>query len=92
MGKQIHHSGSAVPSVQPVFDTNKVVLDGAQKLLQEGKIHVLKHVEHECCLFMCIFEVRCFGSGGAFRDDKRCSGIGRGHDQFCQEGRVDRGR
>ena len=36
------------PQGQPVKDMEKVVCDGAQKLLTEGAFHVLKHVELDC--------------------------------------------
>ena len=40
---------------------------------------------------MNVADGRCFGSSGTFRDDRRLSGIWRGHDQCRQEGCVDGG-
>ena len=74
--------------MRPVLEPDKVVLNGAQKFLLKGAVHVLKHFERKCCRVMSLSEGRCFGSGGACQDDGHCSGIGRGHDRYCQEGPV----
>ena len=89
VGKQIQSDGSAIPSVRPMLDPEKVVLGGAHKLLPEGAVHVLKHVERKCCRIVCISDGRCFGSGGACWNDRRCYRIGRGHNPCCQESRVE---
>ena len=91
VGKQIQRARSAIPSVWPVLYPYKVFLDGSHKFFPKGTIHVLKGVEGECCRVVMISDVHCFESGGACQDDGRCSGIGRGHNPCCQEGRIDGG-
>ena len=86
VGEHIQSSGSAVSQVQPVEDTDEVFLDGAQKLLAEGAVHVLEHVEGNRCCVVGISYARRFQSGGACRDAGRWSIIGWVHGQCRQEG------
>ena len=48
VGDQIQRTGSAVSQVLPVQYTKEVVFDGAQKLLEEGVVHVLEVFERNC--------------------------------------------
>ena len=75
----------------PIEDMDEVVFDGAHKLLTEGVVHLLKHVERDCFRVVSVAEGCCFESSGTCQDDKRCSGIGRGHDLCCQECCIDSG-
>ena len=77
--------------VRPVFNLHEVVLDGAQKLLTKGAVNVPKVLECKRGCVVSIADGRCFGSGGACRDDGHCSRIRRGHKPCCREGRVDGG-
>ena len=89
--EKIQAPGSALPLVWPVFDPHKVVLDGAQKLLNKGAVYVLKGVERQCGRVVSVADGRCFRSSGACRYDGRCSGIGRGGYLCCREGCKDGG-
>ena len=91
MGKQIQHDGYAIPSVRPVFYPFEVFLDGAQKFLPKGAVYIPKCIESKRCRVVGIADRRCFGSGGACRDDGHRSGIGRGYDPCCREVCVDGG-
>ena len=44
VGNKIQRARSSVTSVRPVFDTDKVVINGAHNLFPEGAVHVMKHV------------------------------------------------
>ena len=80
VGKKIQCAKSDIPLVQPVFYLYEVVLEGSQKFLPKGKLYVLKCVESQRGGVVGVANGRCFGSGGACRDDRRHYGIGRGHD------------
>ena len=80
MGEQIQRSGSTVDQVRPLKESEKILLGGYQKLLSEGAVYVLKHVEVDRCRIVVVLDGCQFWSGGAFRDDGRCSEIGQGHD------------
>ena len=88
VGKHIKCGGSTVSNVRPVEDTNEFVLGGAHKLLAEGAVHILKHVEGDRCRAVCVSDGRCLRSGGVCRDYGRCARIGWGHDGYHQEGRI----
>ena len=79
VGEQIQHTEYAVAQVWRVEDMDKVFFGGAYKLLSEGAVHILEGVE---CNFRCVVRILegcCFRSGGAYRDDGLCSGIGLSH-------------
>ena len=84
VGKKIKRAESAIPLVKPVFYLYKVVPEGSQKFLPKGELYVSKCVESQRGRVVGVADRRCFGSGGACRDDMRHSGIGRGHDPCCQ--------
>ena len=66
--------------MRPVFHPHQVVLDGAKKLLTKDVVDVPKGVERKRGRILSVADGRCFGSGDAFRDGRRRSGIGRGND------------
>ena len=80
MGQQIQRTGSAVPAVRLVEESEERVVDGADKLLAQGAVDVREGVEGERLLVVCISDGCCFGAGRAGRDDGRCTGIERGED------------
>ena len=91
VGKQIQSDGSAIPLVRPVFYPNEVVLDGAHKLLTKVVVYIPKGVESKRGRVVSIADGRYFGSDSACREDRRCSGIGRGHGPCFREGCIDGG-
>ena len=56
VGDHIQRAGSNVTQVWPVEDMDRFFFDGAQKLLTEGEVHVLKHVERDCCCIVSVLE------------------------------------
>ena len=63
-----------------VLDAHKGVLNSAQKLLAKGAVEAVESVECQRLCFVRVADGRCFRSGGACLDDRRCFGIGRGDD------------
>ena len=80
VGKYIKSAGSAMPSVRPMFYLNEVVLNGAYNLFPKGAVYVQKGVESKRGYVLSVVNGFYFGSSGACQDDRRRSGIGRGHD------------
>ena len=56
VGDHIQRAGYSVILVWNVEDTDGVVFDNTQKLLKEGAVHVLNHVERDCCRVVSVLE------------------------------------
>ena len=54
-------------------------------------VYVPKCVERKRCRVVSVADGHSFGSGGACRENRRFSRIGKGHGLCCREGCVDSG-
>ena len=63
MCEQLQRTGSAIPSVQLVFDSLELVFDSAKKLLSQGEVDVGKVVEIQHCRVIRVADGHCFVSG-----------------------------